>query len=128
MNTPMMKCGHAANAMVKTHDGEKPCCAICTGPEAFIVDDAPPSLDGRKSKCAQCGKIVDSRTDLPFFEYRGPGSDRATKQCKCCGYFKIAHEDHAGRINVVAQGKCKGFEPHGGYEFDSHYDGCRGWD
>lgn len=66
---PMMKCGHAANAVDK--DGN-PCCAICAGstPDAFIVEDKEIDLTGRKAICSYCNTIVDSSLDLPFFEYR----------------------------------------------------------
>src|SRR4051812_23201449 len=52
-STPMMKCGHAANA--KNGNGE-PSCVICFGihPGADVVDESPPSLVGRKAKCAMC--------------------------------------------------------------------------
>ena len=77
MGEVMMKCGHAANA---THNG-KPVCAICFGltPDAEIVADTAPDLTGRKARCGYCGKLTDSKTSLPFFEYR--------PNCKYDGYY-----------------------------------------
>ena len=49
---PMMKCGHAANA-VKTGT-DIPVCVVCYGivPGADVVDDSPPDLSGRFAECA----------------------------------------------------------------------------
>lgn len=68
MNNVLMKCGHTANA--EYEDGQ-PCCLICAPRiEAFEIVEEKPNLKGRKAKCTDCGKITDSRWDLPFFEYR----------------------------------------------------------
>lgn len=81
--TPMMKCGHAANA---TSDG-KPCCVICApDPKAFEIDEhaSQNALIGRKAMCTYCGKTVPSNTNLPFFS-RGKGEfDRY--YCGCRGW------------------------------------------
>lgn len=68
MNEPvLMKCGHTANA---EYDDGKPCCLICSPKrEAYEVVDDKPDLTGRKAKCTDCGEIVDSNWNLPFFEY-----------------------------------------------------------
>lgn len=68
MNEPvLMKCGHTANA---EYDDGKPCCLICSPKrEAYEVIDEKPDLTGRKAKCTDCGEIVDSNWNLPFFEY-----------------------------------------------------------
>jgi hypothetical protein len=68
MNEPvLMKCGHTANA---EYDNGKPCCLICSPKrEAYEVVDDKPDLTGRKAKCTDCGEIVDSNWNLPFFEY-----------------------------------------------------------
>lgn len=68
MNEPvLMKCGHTANA---EYDDGKPCCLICSPKrEAYEVVDEKPDLIGRKAKCTDCGEIVDSNWNLPFFEY-----------------------------------------------------------
>lgn len=68
MNEPvLMKCGHTANA---EYDNGKPCCLICSPKrEAYEVVDEKPNLTGRKAKCTDCGEIVDSNWNLPFFEY-----------------------------------------------------------
>lgn len=81
---PMMKCGHAANAVDK--DGN-PCCAICAGftPNAFIVDDSAPDLTGRKAKCCYCGKERESSPELPFFEYK-PDKEYDKFYCGCWGW------------------------------------------
>jgi len=117
--TPMMKCGHAANA---THNGG-PACVICApAPAAYEVNEAPPSLVGRKSQCGyrpHGHSVKDSTPDLPFFEYRGEGSREATLICKC-GYHKTAHDKGMAR--------CKQFTPKGAQPFDKHYCGCMGWD
>lgn len=63
----LMKCGHTANA---EYDDGKPCCLICSPKrEAYEVVDEKPDLTGRKAKCTDCGEIVDSNWNLPFFEY-----------------------------------------------------------
>lgn len=68
MNEPvLMKCGHTANA---EYDDGKPCCLICSPKrEAYEVVNDKPDLTGRKAKCTDCGEIVDSNWNLPFFEY-----------------------------------------------------------
>lgn len=68
MNEPvLMKCGHTANA---EYDDGKPCCLICSPKrEAYEIVDEKPDLTGRKAKCTDCGEIVDSSWNLPFFEY-----------------------------------------------------------
>jgi hypothetical protein len=79
---PMMKCGHAANA---TMDG-KPACAICAGltPLATVVDDAPPSLEGRIARCTYCGKEQPSSPDLWFFS-ANPDREHDYYYCGCWG-------------------------------------------
>jgi hypothetical protein len=117
MSAPMMKCGHAANAVSEG----KPSCVICAGmhPGWNQIDDAPPSLEGRQSKCTAKCKVVPSSNELPFFEYRGEGSREATLICKC-GYHQVAHDKGNTR--------CKTFTPKGPQQFDKHYCGCMGWD
>ena len=68
MNEPvLMKCGQTANA---EYDDGKPCCLICSPKrEAYEVVDDKPDLTGRKAECTDCGEIVDSNWNLPFFEY-----------------------------------------------------------
>lgn len=94
---PMMKCGHAANAV--NGKGEH-ACAICVGitPDAYIVDENPPSLEGRIAKCS-CGATQPSDPDLAFFEHG-----------------RYAKGDPGGpAIKRV-------------YDYDTFYCGCRGWD
>lgn len=81
---PIMKCGHAANAVDKNGN---PCCAICVGftPNAFIVDDRTPDLTGRKAKCFYCGKERESSIELPFFEYK-PDKEYDKFYCGCGGW------------------------------------------
>lgn len=79
----MMKCGHAANGT----KGDKPVCVICYGISegADVVDDAPPSLEGRKSKCSDCGRWAHSSNELPFFEYK-PTQEYDRHYCGCRGW------------------------------------------
>jgi hypothetical protein len=113
---PMMQCGHAANA---TAQGG-PCCAICAPDTAAYLPCDAPNLAGRQARCSYKCKVVPSSTALPFFEYLGPGSAAARERCKTCSYFEAAH-----RPGTLA---CDTFEPHGPYEYDRYYCGCRGWD
>ena len=86
MSRTLMKCGHTANS--KTEEG-KPACAICAGTskdkKAYEVDQHPPELVGRKSRCIDCGKERGSRLDLPFFNHR-PKLDRDTHYDGCKGW------------------------------------------
>ena len=79
-----MKCGHTANA--KKMNGE-PVCAICIGltSGAEIVETNLPDLSGRKAKCPDCKKIVDSNYNLAFFEYR-PEYNYDSYYCGCRGW------------------------------------------
>jgi hypothetical protein len=100
VSTPMMKCGHSANA---EHDG-KPCCVICAGiTEGWdIVDTNPPDLSSRKARCINYGKPTrhnecnfggerdtichceqpSDPTHLPFFEYK-PEREFDNFYCGC---------------------------------------------
>lgn len=75
----LMECGHVAQAQDRER---KPVCAICLGTrndsKSRIVRkeidlDKPGSeregLEGRKARCSDCGKVVDSSWNLPFFAY-----------------------------------------------------------
>ena len=125
--TPMLKCGHAANGTCSNkggihYDPPVPCCVICS---CIEVTNVTFSLEGRKAKRCTEASIRDSSTNLAFFEYRGAGSKAATQSCKGCGYHKIAHKpDRMNRSKRV----CTNFQPHGAWEFDLYYCGCRGWD
>ena len=83
-DTPMMGCGHSANA--KKDDGS-PCCAICSGhdPGACIVAD-PPYLAGRMARCNYGPhKDVQSNVNLAFFEYQ-PMEKTDAYYCGCWGW------------------------------------------
>ena len=81
---PMMKCGHAANAV--RSDGS-PGCVICIGfhPGADVIDDEAPSLEGRRAICSDCSKTVPSGTHLAFFEHR-PLLPTDDYYCGCHGW------------------------------------------
>lgn len=109
---PMMTCGCAANAT----DGDgHPACAI----HGTITAAPPPTLTGRTALCPDCDKKVPSDMRLPFFQFRGEGSSAAVDQCKC-GYYEIAHQEGRTRAGHP-------FEPHGAWDYDLYYCGCRGW-
>lgn len=103
---PMMKCGHAANAVNGATGG--PTCAICIGidPGAEVVDDAPPDLTGRTARCGHYGQTPTGRLHesnygckrgqqclcerpsspaLPFFAHQ-PGRPHDQFYCGCWGW------------------------------------------
>lgn len=85
MTPPMMKCGHAANAI----DGaNRPCCAICAmvhGDAARTVDTSPPDLTGRAATCAYCGSRTPSSARLAFFKHT-PSRPMDDYYCGCRGW------------------------------------------
>lgn len=86
MKRYLMKCGHRDNAFTK--DG-KPCCVLCVGnPDAFIIDreiiNDTDGLEGRHAVCEWCGRRVDSKWSLPFFEHR-PDKNTDAYYCGCGG-------------------------------------------
>lgn len=115
-----MACGHTALASDK--DGN-PVCPMCSGYEAVIVLPKPP-LEGRLAQCSDCKTTRPSRTSLPFFEYRGVGSKRATDNCKLCGMFSHVHPLTEPMYGIEPHD----FVPHGAFEYDQFYCGCRGWE
>lgn len=79
--TPMMACGHAANA----ESEGAPCCVICVpDPDAYRVVAAPP-LAERTARCPSCGVVVPSHTGLAFFSYRA-GHEHDSFYCGCGGW------------------------------------------
>lgn len=76
----VMECGHTANG--ESLDGE-PVCAICMCTD--IDENIKVDLHGRKAKCSECGKIVDSKFGLPFFQYRGD-EEYDSYYCGCEGW------------------------------------------
>jgi hypothetical protein len=112
-----MKCGCSPQGVISGTN--KPVCIVHDCTEVAT----PPDLTGRMAYCAY-GKHaqVPSSTDLPFFEYLGPGSPESLEHCTC-GYYQSAH--NSPKITTV---KCTNFTPKGPAEFDRYYCGCRGWD
>lgn len=130
---PMLACGHAANAVCSAKNGIKydppiPSCAICDCTEVSLD---PPDLTHRLARCCHNGTIKKSSNDLAFFEYLGPGSERALTLCNC-GFTKSAHDYNWPSGNRVSktppQRMCDHFTAHGAWAYDSYYCGCRGWD
>jgi hypothetical protein len=87
MSNPMMKCGHAANAVVAADNA--PFCVICGCGD---VDEKPASLAGRMAKCSYLtkrnGKPHDGAVrsvDLPFFESK-PDEPFDVYYCGCWGW------------------------------------------
>ena len=135
MKHVMLKCGCMSNAVRTVGDKMIPSCVI----HDCIEPAENPDVSGRMAKCAYCGSLKPSAEGLDgrlaFFQFNGEGSRRAREQCKNCGYYLSAHDPEqmaknvpSNRRTVVEQGKCKGFEPHGAFEFDEYYCGCEGWD
>jgi len=124
-SSPMMGCGHAANA---TSNGEPSCC-ICAGihPGATTVIEMP-DLTGRMARCT-CGNEEPSNpARLAFFE---SGLLRALGSCRICSYAAIAHTDEVRdkphtRHTKLIDGHA--FEPKDDPGHDHYYCGCRGWD
>lgn len=119
----MMACGHAANS---TRDGQ-PACVICTGSPGADAIVETPALVGRAARCGHCASKKPSSPNLPFFKFKGVGSEDALHMCGACHYLIGAH----GAWNTFA--KRPGitdheFVAHGAYGYDDFYCGCRGWD
>lgn len=90
-DTPMMACGHAANAQhMNKQTGEwEPSCVICFGDPRAVQVIEKPDLAGRTARCAYygrprresprrgepCDAEKPSDFNLAFFVYRGPGSN-----------------------------------------------------
>ena len=121
MSAVMMECGHSANATSKG----LPACAICAPDVRAYTVKEDIDLTGREARCT-CGKTMPSSTGLAFFEYRGDNSEAAVKFCKTCAYAEHAHEIK-GTVKHL-QHCCDTFEPHGAWDYDSFYCGCKGWD
>jgi len=84
MDEPMMKCGHTANSYMLKGDKKIPGCVICN---CFEVADNKPLLEGRVAKCCECGRIVPSEWNLPFFQYRRYNENKEDEfYCGCHGW------------------------------------------
>jgi hypothetical protein len=105
MTTPMMKCGHAANA---TDQEGKPCCVICAGIDpGYNQIVQSPDLTGRMAKCSYYGSIPSGRNHSSNYgcEYGKP--------CLC---------------KQPSSTDLPFFTQHPDREFDEFYCGCWGWD
>lgn len=98
-------------------------CVVHAPAEGACIPAAVPSLEGRLAKCGDGCRLRPSSLDLAFFEYLGPGSPASKQNCAKCGYYESAHSKQPRGQHV-----CLNFQPHGPYEFDRYYCGCKGWD
>lgn len=85
----------------------------------------------RMARCPYCKTTAPSseRERLAFFEDRSAG--RCNDTCRNCRYSKVAHGPNGNPRSVAGQSShvCDRFEPLSeGYEYDTYYCGCRGWD
>jgi len=80
--TPMMKCGHAANAKTKTDNGWVPSCCICG---CIEVDNDAPDMAGRMARCVYCNAEEPSSSGLPFFKHL-PDKEFDEFYCGCRGW------------------------------------------
>ncbi|MDX9863210.1 MAG: hypothetical protein RBT34_00240 [Anaerolineaceae bacterium] len=82
-NTPMMACGHAANA---TDDEGNPVCVLCIGLNSGARNIAPtPDLTSRMAKCTDCSQQAKSTLSLAFFNHT-LDKDTDSYYCGCRGW------------------------------------------
>lgn len=126
----LMQCGCAGMAKHNNaHDGLEaghPSCVTHIPAQEACLPASRPSLEGRFAKCGKTCAVEPSNADLAFFEYLGPDSPASKNHCAQCGYYESAHKRDGDRL--PSQNVCLNFRPHGPYEFDRYYCGCRGWD
>lgn len=84
-------------------------------------------LTGRTARCS-CGHERPSSPELPFFQYRGPGSRDQLTSCKHCRYAPEAHTRKAETGERHLDRVCDNFEADPDGRQDTFYCGCRGWD
>lgn len=121
MSTPMMKCGHAANAT--SRPSGKPVCFICAmadGDAAHTVDETPPSLEGRRARCNYYGRPTRANgCGRSECNYGGKGGE----PCAC---EQPSSPDLPFFEKEPASGWTWQKNNHKGY--DGFYCGCMGWD
>ena len=83
----LMKCGHVATAF--DAGGGKPVCSICAPAVDGmtvdrVVEGETGGLEGRKAHCTWCGRVTNSRWNLPFFAH-STKSDTDSYYCGCGG-------------------------------------------
>ena len=110
-DTPMMKCGHAANA---TDNFGKPVCVICYGIRegADEVDKNYRVPIDRRARCSYYGKRI--------------GSGRAYDCCECSKCQK--QENKICYCEINSSTDLPFFCQHSDKDFDEYYCGCHGWD
>lgn len=114
----MMKCGHAANSERLLNDGTRiPSCVICAGipgREGTTIDENPPTLEGRTSRCS-------------YYKPNFKCPDPACTKDHCPA---TRHERHGGRYPSVAPSSASlpFFVRQDDKPFDQHFCGCWGWD
>lgn len=141
---PLMACGCAATAFdIRTG---APICAVHFDSGGDVIAPVQPKLAGRAARCAYFGKTLNdwrhasgfgcrrgepclceqpSSTDLPFFEYRGPGSREALEGCAVCSILHQNKPCPEWRLKDVGE---HDFAPLGPSQYDRFYCGCWGWD
>ena len=107
MNTPMMKCGHAANATTVRDGKTIPCCIICAPDKGAYITTDSINLTDRKARCGYYGK------------HRRNGS---------CDYGGTDQPDRICRCETESSSKLPFFEYRPTQPFDMFYCGCHGWD
>jgi hypothetical protein len=78
----ILKCGHSPNAVMRTKDGDIPCCVICDCTE--FAEEAP-DLTGRKARCTYCKREIPSSFALAFFQHQ-KDRDNDSYYCGCRGW------------------------------------------
>lgn len=82
MDFVMMKCGHSGQAVDSKGN---PVCTICGVPEAYIIAEDQPNLEGRIAKCWCCNNTESSSLRLASFEYK-PTEAMDGFYCGCRGW------------------------------------------
>jgi hypothetical protein len=88
----LMACGHVSNATYYDDKDkkDKPMCIICDdiiSNARVVVHECMGDigLEGRKAKCIEGDSIVDSKWDLPLFQYL-PNREYDRYYCGCCSW------------------------------------------
>lgn len=112
-DSPMMTCGHTANAVMRSKGGVKydpplPCCAICTCTE---IDESPPDLSERRARCTYYGKVPSGRSHE---------SNYGCKRGEACNCEQPSQKEEGHGLPFFKHCPDK--------PYDEFYCGCWGWD